>query len=156
MPPWVFDVIILAVIVLSAVMSAGRGLIRETFSIIAFIVGLLVAWLCIRFGQAPLKEMISPDEPSIVPAMILFLAGFLVSYAHAALVAHAVFFAGMEIVVFQSGVEERVWTGQGRLRVGRYWVVWALAGGASTEPVKISITPDRPPPTRPAALSRYG
>ena len=75
---------------------------------------------------------------------------------HAALVAHAVFFAGMEIVVFQSGVEERVWTGQGRLRVGRYWVVWALAGGASTEPVKISITPDRPPPTRPAALSRYG
>ena len=84
MPPWVFDVIILAVIVLSAVMSAGRGLIRETFSIIAFIVGLLVAWLCIRFGQAPLKEMISPDEPSIVPAMILFLAGFLVSYALAA------------------------------------------------------------------------
>jgi len=84
MPPWVFDVIILAVIVLSAVMSAGRGLIRETFSIIAFIVGLLVAWLCIRFGQQPLKNMISPGEASIVPAMILFLVGFLVSYALAA------------------------------------------------------------------------
>jgi len=84
MPPWVFDVIILVVIVLSAVMSAGRGLIRETFSIIAFIVGLLVAWLCIRFGQQPLKDMISPDQPSIVPAMLLFLAGFLVSYALAA------------------------------------------------------------------------
>jgi uncharacterized membrane protein required for colicin V production len=84
MPPWVFDVIIFAVIVLSAVMSAGRGLIRETFSVIAFIVGLLVAWLCIRFGQAPLQEMISPDQPSVVPAMILFLVGFLVSYALAA------------------------------------------------------------------------
>jgi uncharacterized membrane protein required for colicin V production len=84
MPPWVFDVIILSVIVLSAVMSAGRGLIRETFSIIAFVVGLFVAWLCIRFGQQHLKNMISPDEPSIVPAMILFLVGFLVSYALAA------------------------------------------------------------------------
>ncbi len=84
MPPWVFDVVVLAVIVLSAVMSAGRGLIRETFSIIAFIVGLLVAWLCIKLGQAPLKDMISPSEPSVVPAMILFLVGFLVSYALAA------------------------------------------------------------------------
>ena len=42
MPPWVFDVVVVAVIVLSAVMSVGRGLIRETFSIIAFIIGGLV------------------------------------------------------------------------------------------------------------------
>lgn len=84
MPPWVFDVIVLVVIVLSAVMSAGRGMIRETFSIIAFVVGLIVAWLCIKLGQAPLKEIISPNQASVVPAMILFLAGFLVSYALAA------------------------------------------------------------------------
>ena len=54
MPPWVFDVIVLSVIVLSAVMSTGRGLIRETFSIIAFVVGLIVAWFCMRLGQEPL------------------------------------------------------------------------------------------------------
>jgi membrane protein required for colicin V production len=84
MPPWVFDAVIVGVIVVSAVMSASRGLIREIFSIIAFIVGLVVAWFCIRFGQAPLKDLISPNEPSVVPAMILFLTGFLASYALAA------------------------------------------------------------------------
>jgi uncharacterized membrane protein required for colicin V production len=84
MPPWVFDVVVLGVIVISAVMSTGRGLIRETFSIIAFIVGLIAAWLCIKLGQEPLKNLISPNEPSVVPAMILFLVGFLVAYGLAA------------------------------------------------------------------------
>lgn len=84
MPPWVFDVVVLGVIVLSAVMSIGRGLIREIFSILAFIVGILVAWLCIRLGQAPLKQLISPNAPSVVPAVILFLVGFLVAYVAAA------------------------------------------------------------------------
>ena len=85
MPPWVFDVIVLAVIVLSAVMSTGRGLIRETFSLIAFVVGLVAAWLCIQLGQEPLRNLIAPNESSTtVSAMILFLLGFIVAYALAA------------------------------------------------------------------------
>ena len=34
-----FDFVVLAVIVVSAVMSLGRGLIREAFSVISFIIG---------------------------------------------------------------------------------------------------------------------
>ena len=84
MPPWVFDVVVIGVIVMSAIMSVGRGLIRETFSILAFVIGGLSAWFCIKLGQVPLKQMISPNEPSVAPAMILFLAGFLVAYVVAA------------------------------------------------------------------------
>ena len=64
MPPWVFDVVVVAVILLSAVMSVGRGLIREAFSVIAFTIGGLSAWLCIKLFQAPLQQMIAPDDPS--------------------------------------------------------------------------------------------
>jgi membrane protein required for colicin V production len=84
MPPWVFDVVVIGVIVMSAIMSVGRGLIRETFSILAFVIGGLSAWFCIKLGQGPLKQMISPNEPSVAPAMILFMVGFLVAYVVAA------------------------------------------------------------------------
>lgn len=85
MPPWVFDVVVVAVILLSAVMSIGRGLIREAFSVIAFTIGGLSAWLCIKLFQQPLQQMIAPDDPkSMIPGLILFLAGFLAAYGIAA------------------------------------------------------------------------
>lgn len=84
MPPWVFDVIVVAIILLSAVMSIGRGLIRETFSILAFIIGGISAYFCITLFQEPLGQWISPDKPSTAPAVILFLVGFLVAYVAAA------------------------------------------------------------------------
>jgi membrane protein required for colicin V production len=84
MPPWVFDVVVVAVVVLSAIMSVGRGLIRETFSVIAFMIGGLSAYLCIKLFEPPLKNVISPGEPSIAPAVILFMVGFLVAYVIAA------------------------------------------------------------------------
>lgn len=84
MPPWVFDVVVIGVIILSAIMSVGRGLIREIFSIIAFVIGGLSAWFCITLGQEPLKQWISPNEESVVPALILFLVGFLAAYVIAA------------------------------------------------------------------------
>lgn len=84
MPSWVFDVVVVAIIVLSAVMSMGRGLIRETFSILAFLIGGISAYLCISLFQAPLKQVMSPDSPSIAPAVVLFMVGFLVAYTLAA------------------------------------------------------------------------
>lgn len=84
MPPWVFDVVIVAVVLLSAIMSIGRGLIRETFSIIAFIIGGVSAYICIKLFEPSLKNVISPAEPSTAPIIILFLAGFLVAYVIAA------------------------------------------------------------------------
>jgi membrane protein required for colicin V production len=84
-PPWVFDVIILGLTLLSAVMSIGRGLIREAFSVISFTIGGLAAWLCLKFFEPPLKSMISPNDPnSAIPAAILVVVGFLVAYSLAA------------------------------------------------------------------------
>jgi len=87
MPPWVFDVVVIAVILLSAVMSIGRGLIREAFSVIAFIIGGLSAWLCIKLFQEPLQQLIAPNDPnSMLPGLILFAIGFLAAYGLAAFV----------------------------------------------------------------------
>ncbi len=84
MPAWMFDVIIVGLMILSAVMSIGRGLIREAFSVISFTIGGLAAWLCVKFFEPPLKSMISPSEPSVIPAAILVVIGFLVAYLLAA------------------------------------------------------------------------
>ena len=85
-PPWVFDVVVIVLIILSAVMSIGRGLVREAFSVVAFAVGFIAAYFCIYFFQAPLKSMISPNEESVAPGVILFVVGFLLAYMLAALV----------------------------------------------------------------------
>ncbi|MBK8839193.1 MAG: CvpA family protein [Hyphomonadaceae bacterium] len=55
-PPWVFDVVIIALTIMSAVMSIGRGLIREAFSVISFTIGGLAAWLCLKFFEPPLQR----------------------------------------------------------------------------------------------------
>jgi uncharacterized membrane protein required for colicin V production len=65
MEPWIFDVIVVAVIVISAVMSLGRGLIREAFSVVSFIVGGLVGYWAVVFLKEPLKGLMnSTDESS--------------------------------------------------------------------------------------------
>ncbi|HVY87492.1 MAG TPA: CvpA family protein [Hyphomonadaceae bacterium] len=86
MTPLVFDIIVGAVIVVSAVMSLGRGLVREAFSVVSFVIGAIAAILCLRFGEEPLKNMISPKEPSMIPAIILVVVGFLVAYILAAVI----------------------------------------------------------------------
>ena len=83
-PPWVFDIVVLGLTIMSAVMSVGRGLIREAFSVISFVIGGLAAWLCLKFFEPPLKQIISPAEESVVPSAILVVAGFLVAYLLAA------------------------------------------------------------------------
>lgn len=83
-PPWVFDVVVIGLTIMSAVMSIGRGLIREAFSVISFTIGGLAAWLCLKFFEPPLKSIISPNEPSMIPAAILVIVGFLVAYGLAA------------------------------------------------------------------------
>lgn len=81
-----FDIVVLAVIVISAVMSLGRGLIREAFSVISFIIGGLAAFYALAFFEGPLKSIISPNADSMVPAAILVVVGFLVAYSLAAFV----------------------------------------------------------------------
>jgi membrane protein required for colicin V production len=86
MPPWVFDAIIVVLIVVSAVMSLGRGLIREAFSVVSFIIGGVAAYYCLMH-KPWLASIITPNEPdSIVPAAILVVVGFFVAYAIAAFV----------------------------------------------------------------------
>lgn len=83
MEPWIFDVIVVAVIVISAVMSLGRGLIREAFSVVSFIVGGLVGYWAVVFLKEPLKELMNSSDESL-PTAILFVVGFLLAYMAAA------------------------------------------------------------------------
>lgn len=84
MPPWVFDVVVIGVIVLSTVMSIGRGLVREAFSVIAFACGAVAGVLCVQFLGPPFKDAISPNEESLLATVLPFLLGFLVVYVIAA------------------------------------------------------------------------
>lgn len=86
MTPWAFDLIAAGVILVSAVMSLGRGLVREAFSVISFIIGGIAALLCLRFLEEPIKSVISPDQPSMIPAAVAVVVGFLAAYTLAALI----------------------------------------------------------------------
>lgn len=79
-----FDVIVVAIIVVSAVMSLGRGLVREASSVISFIAGGLAAYYSVVLFEEPLKSALPPTWPSITAAAILVVLGFLAAYTLAA------------------------------------------------------------------------
>lgn len=75
-----FDFAALAVLALSGVMAFARGLIREVFSIIAFIGGVLAA-IFFRNMLAPLVEQFTPLSgllAVVAAALIIFLIVFIV------------------------------------------------------------------------------
>lgn len=84
MEPWVFDIVVVAVILLSAIMSLGRGLIREAFSVISFVIGGLVAYYALVLFEEPLASVLPADWPDMLPAAILVVVGFLAAYMAAA------------------------------------------------------------------------
>ena len=75
-----FDIGVLVLIILSAVMSLGRGLVREAFSLVAFIIGLAVGCAAFFF----LGKLIAPNGLDFWPGVALFLMGFLAAYISAA------------------------------------------------------------------------
>lgn len=79
-----FDIIVLAVIVVSAIMSLGRGIVREATSVVSFIVGGLAAYYCLVFFHEPLAAVIPDSWPGITPAAILVVVGFIAAYSLAA------------------------------------------------------------------------
>lgn len=79
-----FDIIVLAIIVVSAVMSLGRGLIREASSVFSFIVGGLAAYYALVLFERPLASVLPRSWPPITPAAILVVVGFLLAYSLAA------------------------------------------------------------------------
>ncbi|MBI1341277.1 CvpA family protein [bacterium] len=81
-----FDVIVFAVLLVSAVMSLGRGLIREASSVLAFIAGGLVAYYALVLFREPLKPLIPAGWPEITSSAILVVVGFLIAYSIAALI----------------------------------------------------------------------
>jgi membrane protein required for colicin V production len=81
-----FDIIVLAVIVVSAVMSLGRGLIREASSVISFIIGGLAAYYALVLFEKPLASIMPASWPEITPSAICVVIGFLVAYSLAAYV----------------------------------------------------------------------
>lgn len=81
----VFDLVVVTVILVSAVMSIGRGLVREAFSVLSFVIGALVVYFCLVYLEPPLHNLIAAnDKDSILPAAILVIVGFLAAYGAAA------------------------------------------------------------------------
>jgi membrane protein required for colicin V production len=83
-PITAFDVIIIAVLVVSAVMSLGRGLIREASSVISFILGGLAAYYTLVLFRQPMEAIVPDSWPAISASAILVVVGFLVAYTLAA------------------------------------------------------------------------
>lgn len=81
-----FDIIIVAVIVVSAVMALGRGLIREAFSVVSFVIGGVVAYYAVVFFRQPLDDLIPDSWPPITPTAILVVVGFIAAYSLAAFI----------------------------------------------------------------------
>jgi membrane protein required for colicin V production len=75
-----FDVIVLGVVALSALMSLGRGLIREATSVLSFIVGGLAAYYSVVFFEDGLKGALPAGWPPISAAVILVVVGFMAAY----------------------------------------------------------------------------
>lgn len=85
-PIGAFDIIVLAIIVVSMVMSLGRGLIREASSVISFIIGGAAAWYAVKFLRAPLESIIPDSWPDITASVVLVVVGFFAAYSLAAFV----------------------------------------------------------------------
>jgi len=83
-PVSTFDWIVIAVLVVSAIMSIGRGLVREATSVISFIIGGLCAYYALILFEQPLTTILPSDWPDIAASAILVGAGFLLSYGMAA------------------------------------------------------------------------
>jgi membrane protein required for colicin V production len=79
-----FDFVIVGVIVISAIMSTGRGLVREATSVISFIVGFIVAGYTLTLFKKPLEDIMPDSWGSVTPSAILVVVGFLAAYTLAA------------------------------------------------------------------------
>lgn len=75
-----FDIVVVAVIFISAVMSLSRGLVREASSILAFAAGGIAALFLVRiFGEAA-RSALPEAWPPMTADAILIVAGFLTVY----------------------------------------------------------------------------
>lgn len=83
-PVTVFDFVVLAVVIISAVMSLSRGFIREISSVISFVVGVAVAWLGLKLLNAPLQSIFPSSWPTLIPSLIIIVIGFVLAYGLAA------------------------------------------------------------------------
>jgi membrane protein required for colicin V production len=85
-PVGAFDVIVLAIIVVSAVMSLGRGMIREGFSIISFAAGVVAMLYARKFLRGPLEAILPESWPPLVAQIIPVVVGFFAAYGLAAFI----------------------------------------------------------------------
>ncbi|ACT59633.1 CvpA family protein [Hirschia baltica] len=75
-----FDVIVVAIIVVSAIMSLSRGLVREASSILSFIAGGIAALFLVKFFGEPARALVPGDWPKVTADIILGVIGFVGVY----------------------------------------------------------------------------
>lgn len=80
----VFDVIVFVVIIISAIMSLSRGLVRETSSIISFSIGVVAAYMMLLLFRDIARSMTPESWPEMTGDAILVVFGFMIAYLLAA------------------------------------------------------------------------
>lgn len=72
-----FDIIAVAVLVVSAIVGFFRGALREMLTVAAFVVAALLAGYGLRFAGPPMRAWLDPDWTGTVAAVVIV---FVVSY----------------------------------------------------------------------------
>jgi len=80
----IFDFIFIGVVILSAIMSTGRGLVREAASVVSFIAGFIVAGYTQTLLSEPLRSVLPSNWNPVVAPAICVILGFLAAYTLAA------------------------------------------------------------------------
>ncbi|WP_018996125.1 CvpA family protein [Hirschia maritima] len=75
-----FDIIVVAIIFISAVMSLSRGLVREASSILSFAAGGIAALILVKYFGESAKELIPEGWPELTAGVILGAIGFIGVY----------------------------------------------------------------------------
>jgi membrane protein required for colicin V production len=98
MPLTVLDLVVIAIVVLSAVLSLSRGLVRETLTLLAWIGAFAVAW----FAFAPVRPAVADAVPhdlaaDLITAALVFLVPLVVFKIIAGMVAKSVDGSGLSL-----------------------------------------------------------
>jgi membrane protein required for colicin V production len=127
------DIVVIVVILMSAVFAAARGLVHETFAILAWIVGAFIALRVTPFVQPLLNNMITPPwlEKGLVILgifLLVFIPLTLISHWLSGKVKHSVAGPVDRLLGFVYGV------GRGLVIIGVVYIAFAALVPLKNQP----------------------
>ncbi len=75
-----FDIIVVAVLFISAVMSLSRGLMREASSVLAFVFGGFIAYFALITFRDTARDILPVGDNTLIADALVVVIGFLAAY----------------------------------------------------------------------------